>query len=119
MARSSWDSTPTRLIRRFKVSLRPGARGGRAAMYCRSPCVLLDAAARKTYTLSGRCSKRKPFGRPPLLDDVSKPLIGNGRGVKVEILTPWSRTWGQGADFVAIQSFEWCFNASTVLVLLN
>src|SRR5713226_970928 len=24
--------------------------------------------------------------------------------------TPWSRTWGQGADFVVIQSFEWCFN---------
>jgi hypothetical protein len=24
--------------------------------------------------------------------------------------TPWSRTWGRGADFVSIQSFEWCFN---------
>jgi len=24
--------------------------------------------------------------------------------------TPWSRTWGRGADFVVIQSFEWCFN---------
>lgn len=24
--------------------------------------------------------------------------------------TPWSRTWGQGADVVNIQSFEWCFN---------
>ena len=23
---------------------------------------------------------------------------------------PWSRTWGRGADFVNIQSFEWCFN---------
>jgi hypothetical protein len=25
---------------------------------------------------------------------------GNGRGSGFEILTPWSRTWGQGADCV-------------------
>ena len=24
--------------------------------------------------------------------------------------TPWSRTWVPGANFVATQSFEWCFN---------
>jgi heme/copper-type cytochrome/quinol oxidase subunit 2 len=24
--------------------------------------------------------------------------------------TPWSRTWGEETKFVAIQSFEWCFN---------
>jgi hypothetical protein len=29
---------------------------------------------------------------------------------RFESLTPWSRTWGRGADFVSIQSFEWCFN---------
>src|SRR6266852_5979734 len=36
-----------------------------------------------------------------------KKLVGE-RGF--EPPTPWSRTWGQGADFVNIQSFEWCFN---------
>jgi hypothetical protein len=29
---------------------------------------------------------------------------------RFESLTPWSRTWGQGVNFVAVQSFEWCFN---------
>jgi len=24
--------------------------------------------------------------------------------------TPWSRTWGDRANFVATQLFEWCFN---------
>src|SRR6266478_2699516 len=36
-----------------------------------------------------------------------KRLVGE-RGF--EPPTPWSRTWGHGADFVVIQSFEWCFN---------
>src|SRR2546427_2729462 len=36
-----------------------------------------------------------------------KKLVGE-RGF--EPPTPWSRTWGQGADFVNIQSFEWCFD---------
>jgi hypothetical protein len=36
-----------------------------------------------------------------------KILVGE-RGF--EPPTPWSRTWGPGANFVATQSFEWCFN---------
>src|SRR6266849_8897558 len=36
-----------------------------------------------------------------------KKLVGE-RGF--EPPTPWYRTWGQGADFVNIQSLEWCFN---------
>src|SRR5438552_18391629 len=38
---------------------------------------------------------------------ILKNLVGE-RGF--EPPTPWSRTWGRGADFVNIQSFEWCFN---------
>src|ERR1700693_6032624 len=40
------------------------------------------------------------------LSDFNK-LVGE-RGF--EPPTPWSRTWGHGAGFVVIQSFEWCFN---------
>jgi hypothetical protein len=29
---------------------------------------------------------------------------------RFESLTPWSRTWVPGANFVVTQSFEWCFN---------
>jgi hypothetical protein len=36
-----------------------------------------------------------------------KDMVGE-RGF--EPPTPWSRTWGRGADCVRIQSFEWCFN---------
>jgi hypothetical protein len=28
----------------------------------------------------------------------------------IAILTLWRETWGYGANFVATQSFEWCFN---------
>src|SRR5437588_12225438 len=38
---------------------------------------------------------------------ILKNLVGE-RGF--EPPTPWSRTWGRGADFVNSQSFEWCFN---------
>src|SRR6266403_5123867 len=38
---------------------------------------------------------------------IHKKLVGE-RGF--EPPTPWSRTWGRGADFVNIQSFEWCFD---------
>ena len=41
---------------------------------------------------------------------LSKRLIGNGRCVAFENLTPWSRTWVLGANCVAVQSFEWCFD---------
>src|SRR6266446_9337244 len=34
-------------------------------------------------------------------------MVGEGG---FEPPTPWSRTWGDRADFVATQSFEWCFN---------
>jgi hypothetical protein len=37
-------------------------------------------------------------------------LVLGGRVAGLEPPTPWSRTWGRGADFVSIQSFEWCFN---------
>ncbi len=36
-----------------------------------------------------------------------KVMLGE-RGL--EPPTPWSRTWGYRANFVATQSFKWCFN---------
>jgi len=45
--------------------------------------------------------------RSYLPQTVEAKLVGE-RGF--EPPTPWSRTWGRGADFVNIQSFEWCFN---------
>ncbi len=50
-----------------------------------------------------------PLGAPAGSQDCNllKVLVGE-RGF--EPPTPWSRTWGRGADFVNIQSFEWCFD---------
>ena len=46
-------------------------------------------------------------GKPEVQLIYLKGLVGE-RGF--EPPTPWSRTWGKETNFVAIQSFEWCFN---------
>jgi hypothetical protein len=45
---------------------------------------------------------------PPQLKLLIRNSLVGERGF--EPLASWSRTWGRGADFVSIQSFEWCFN---------
>src|SRR5580704_2389912 len=37
-------------------------------------------------------------------------FITNLLNEQFEYAILWSRTWGRGADVVATQSFEWCFN---------
>jgi hypothetical protein len=66
-------------------------------------CVPIELCALTVYKFDHSAVDGNPEARFKCL----KKMVGE-RGF--EPPTPWSRTWGQRGNFVAIQSFEWCFN---------